>query len=424
MKKILTITLSILLVITAFIPVYGALDSPENEEDEQQIENIPEVLELSLEDAIEYALVHNKDVNIAELNIKKAQVAYDQSKRQIKKSKDMQEEYENMISPSDMPKDDMSEEQYLGYVEAYNSMRSVFTNPDTIVQQKLFDNGATERSIDLSLQMPTYNKDLTINQVKYNVEKAYYDLKLAEEQANIVKESFELANKQYEQSKKMHELGTISTQQLLSIELGVSQAQSGLDAATMGYELQKMSFNNTLGLPLDQEIVLTSDIEYKEHEAIDLEKSIKLALENNAGLKISQESYEISKLTLEAIKVRYPEITYKYREQEVAVEQALKNLESAKNGVEMGVRAAYLSLTTAEKQINTYKKAVQKAQKALELAELSFELGQGTSNEVTQARIELMNAKKSLAEQVHSYNMALLDFNYSTGLGKNPVPGM
>lgn len=292
------------------------------------------------------------------------------------------------------------------------------------MQQSLIDNGGFERSIDLSLQIPTYNKELTINQVKYNVEKAYYDLKLAEEQVNIAKESLELANKQYEQSKKMHELGTISTQQLLSIELAVSQAQSGFDAAMMGYELQKMSFNNTLGLPLDQKIVLTSDIEYKEHEDIDLDESIKTALENNAGLKIAQENYEISKLTLQATKVRYPEITYKYREQEIAVEEALKNLETAKNGVEMGVRSAYLSLITSEKQINTYEKAVQNAQKALELAELSFELGQGTSNEVTQARIDLMNAKKSLAEQIHSYNMALLDFDYSIGLGKNPVPSM
>lgn len=43
MKKIITITLSILLIITVFIPAYGALDSDENEENvenEQQVEEL------------------------------------------------------------------------------------------------------------------------------------------------------------------------------------------------------------------------------------------------------------------------------------------------------------------------------------------------------------------------------------------------
>lgn len=40
-----------------------------------------------------------------------------------------------------------------------------------------------------------------------------------------------------------------------------------------------------------------------------------------------------------------------------------------------------------------------------------------------EANINLMNTKKELTSQIHAFNMALLDFQYSTGLGKTPLLG-
>lgn len=372
----------------------------ENQVATEEVDGLPEVIELTLEDAIKYALEHNRDLKIQDINIKKAEVNYDDNIRAVK-------QYEK-IKDMDIP----------------SLPRTTPTSPDSIVDRKLLDLGVIKRSLELSVNIAKWNKQTKENEIKYNVEKAYYDLLLAERQMDIAGESLQLANEQYEHSKKMYELGTMSNQQLLAVELAVSQAQSGYDAANMAYELQKMNFNNTLGLSLDQEAALTDEIQYKEHEEINLQEALAQAMENNASLKVAQENYELAELTLQAVKARYPEITYRYREQEIEVEQAAKSLEMAKNGIEMGVRSAYLQLITAEKQIKTYEKAVEQAQRALELAELSFELGQSTSTEVTQARIQLMDAKNNLAKQIHAYNMALLDFKYSTGLGKTQISGM
>ena len=84
----------------------------------------------------------------------------------------------------------------------------------------------------------------------------------------------------------------------------------------------------------------------------------------------------------------------------------------------MQVRSAAVNLTTAEKQIATFEKAVFQASEGVRIAELSFELGQNTPTEVAQANINLMNAKKNLAQQIHAFNMALLDYKYSIGIGK------
>ncbi|HMM69937.1 MAG TPA: TolC family protein, partial [Gudongella oleilytica] len=97
---------------------------------------------------------------------------------------------------------------------------------------------------------------------------------------------------------------------------------------------------------------------------------------------------------------------------------AEQNLQSLTIGIEMQVRTSILNLQTAKKQIETFEKAVFQASEGVRIAELSFELGQNTATEVAQANLNLMNAKKNLAQQIHAYNLALLDFEYSTGIGK------
>lgn len=396
MKRFMSFVLAVVMLFSI-----GAVACAEDNNVSEVKEN--KEVELSFKQAIEYALEHSRDVKIQDLDMKRAELKYDQDRSATRNFKESIEEYE------DLPD------------EIKSQLRGE-TIP--IIERELLDLGVLERQAKLSKQISIWNKEIKENEIKYNVEKAYFDLLQSEKDLEIAREGLELVNRQYEQSKKMYELGTISRQQLLSVELAVSQAQSGLDMATMGYELQKMSFNNTLGLPLDQKVKLTDKIEYKEHEEISLEESIQAAKENSAMLKVSQEGFELSELTFKAVKARHSTPNqYKYREQEIAVEQSAKNLDMAKNGVEMSVRAAYYSLITAEKQIKTYEKAVENAQKAYELTELSYELGQNTANDVTKARIDLMDAKKNLSKQIHAYNLALLDYKYSIGLGKNTISG-
>lgn len=398
MKRLLSFILVTVMLFSISVITY-AEDSVLNEIDPNK------EIELSLEQAIDYALKHSRDVKIQDLDTKRAELKYDQDRKALR-------DYRNNKDLIDDASNASREEK------ASNDL-DILTMID---QKEYFDLGIIDRQAKLTKQISIWNKEIKENEIKYNVEKAYFDLLQSEKDMEIAKEGLELANKQYEQSKKMYELGTISHQQLLSVELAVSQAQSGYDMALMGYELQKMSFNNTLGLSLGQKVKLTDKIEYKTHEEIKLEEAIKAANESSAMLKVSKESYELSELTFKAVRAKHVTPNqYKYREQEIAVEQAAKNLDTAKNGVEMSVRSAYHSLITAEKQIKTYEKAVENAEKAYELTELSYNLGQNTSNDVTKARIDLMDAKKNLSKQIHAYNLALLDFKYSIGLGKNTI---
>lgn len=389
-NKLMSLILIFVLVLQITAVAYG--EEPVIQEGAEQTTTT--ILELTKEEALELALQNSMELEVKRLELLKAEVSYKDDIRGIKKSEDNIE---------------------------YFPLRDPLTGaliPDSAINRVLIKNGAARRGVELALNIAKWNLAMTENKVSYNVEKAYFDLIQAEKDYQIAGESLKLAEKQLEQGKLRYQLGMISKQQLLGLELGYSQTKSGFDASAMVSELQRMSFNNTVGLTLDKAVELTDKVQSREYEEIDLDASIKKALEENGGVRIYKENYELSKLTLQAVRARYPENTFRYREQEAETKKAEQSLLQIMNGVEMGVRSAYLSLKTSEKQIATFELAVKQAEEALRITELSFQLGQNTANDVTQANINLMNAKKSLAQQIHAFNLALLDFEYSTGIGK------
>lgn len=377
-----------------FASMQMKVDAKEADKIEMEAKAEQKTMSFSLKGAKEYALANSRDMEIQRLEIQKAEVAYEDNIRGVRTGE------KNVDS---MPiRDPITGEAI----------------PGADVNIALIEKGVSRRTVAFPYQIAKWNLEMKENQVKYNVEKAYFDYLQMKKELEIAEENLKLSQKQYEYGKLKLDVGMISNQQLLGLEMGVLQAQGICDTTKMYFELQLMSFKNTLGVPFNQQIILTDSIVYRDYEPIDLAKSIKKGLENNIGIKMSQESYEISKLTLDAIKGRYPENTFRYREQAVEIAKAANQLGAAKSGVEMGVRSAYLNLQTAEKQIKTYEMTIRQAEEAVRLAEISFDLGQNTATEISQANINLMNAKSNLSKQIHSFNMALLDYEYSIGNGK------
>ncbi|MBU5676512.1 TolC family protein [Alkaliphilus sp. MSJ-5] len=389
-------TLITLTVVSNGVPTFATEQATGKEYNEsvkqEYIDKQANTITLSLEEAVEYALENSKDIIIQNIELEKAELAYKQGIKDAKNN-------ERIID--DIP---------TGEIDS--------------VSRELIDTGVPRRSVELTYQVAQWNLKIKENQIKYNVEKSYFDLSQVKKEVEIAEENLNLTQKQYNSGKLKYDVGIISEQELLGLEMGLSKAQTAYDSAKVYYDLQLMNFQNTSGLTFDKEVVLIDSIEYKEYEPINIKESIKQAIENNTMVKIGQESYELSELTFDAIKIKYPDITYKYKEQEAEVAKAAKNLETVKNGVEMGVRAAYLNLLTAEKQIKTLEKNIEQAERMARLAEVSLDLGQGTSIEVLQANLNLMSAKKDLSSQIHAFNMALLDYEYSIGIGKTPISGM
>ncbi|QUH19162.1 TolC family protein [Alkaliphilus sp. B6464] len=398
-KFIAMSTLITLTVVSNGVPTFAtgqttAIEHKENTKIEAAKDK-EEVLKLTLEDAIKYALEHNKDITIQDIKIEKQQFEYDQNIRDIK-SYNRSEQGMMDIPPAIYPA----------------------VTPEVSINKELYELGAVERYVNFTLQQSKWDKDMLINDITNKVSKAYYDLLLKQEEKKIAEENLKLAQKQYNDNKLLLDNGQISEHQLLMTKMSVTQAQSAYEAAKTMYEVQLLSFNNVLGANLDTKVILLDNITYSEQETINIEKAIEQAFKNNVSLKAVKENYEIQKLVAEALSIKYPSMTYRYKEQQIAIEEAEKNVQSVESLIEMGLRAAYFNLTSVRDNIGIYEESIELAERSLKLAELNYELGMSTIKEVSEARIALMNAKKSYMNHLHMYNTALIDFQDSMGLGR------
>lgn len=384
----------LVLIFFIFMTSISFADSNVTSSEDTNIQNEITAIELDLEKSVRIALENNLEVIISNVELDKAKILFES---EIKNIRDLERNIDLIFS----------RDPVTGY-----------RLEDAAINKTLVKNGAMRRSVELNKNRAEWNVEITANRISYNVKKAYYDLLKGKKEFDITKESFDLSQKYYLDGNLKYRLGLISKQQLLGLQMNEQQASSSVIGAEHVYNLQLINFKKLIGIPFDTELILAELMEPNEYGEISLEDSIDKALFNNAGAKLSKESYELARLNLEAIKVKYPEITYRYQEELINLLKAELNLTNTQGLVEMGVRSAYLSLKTSEKQIATFELAVKQAEEALRITELSFQLGQNTANDVTQANINLMNAKKSLAQQIHAFNLALLDFEYSTGIGK------
>lgn len=369
----------ILTILTAFMLSSSILVYAEEEKSTREPQ-ISKTMSFTIDEAVEYALGHNRDIKIQDIYIEKAELDSSKILYDMKKYAD----YE-------------------------------------VITRRLKDSGATERGATLQRGIADWNKEITRNEIKYNTRKKYYELFKSTEMVKVAKEGLDLSKNVYDQSVLKHKLGVISSQQLLFTETELKQAESNLDNAKLDYEGQRMSFNDELGLPLTTKIGLESKITYNKNDEIDVEKAVKEGLENNAVLKVLRENHEISKLSLDAISAKFSSNTFNYKEQDIKVEETLKNLENTKNKIELQVRNSSLVAETKERQIDTYDKLVEKAENIYRLSLLSFDVGENTVNDIASSRIGLMNTKVELLNAIHSYNIAMLDFEYSRGLGTMKV---
>lgn len=391
-KKVLALVLVCTMILGAFSISYAigtdgnkasaAKGSGTVTETSQTLEN----MSFSLEQAMDYALEHSQDIAIQDAEIDAAEMEYKEAQNEL-----------------------------------YKARAAVRREEGTYPTNLQYERGVMERSNELIKDRAYWNKDIAMNAIRYDVQSAYADLLLANKSVEIAQEGLNLSQTLYDQGQVMYKVGTISKQDLLDIELALYQSQTSVDSAKMAYDMQLMSFNDTLGLPLETKIQLTDDITYQEYEDIDLSAAIKEASETNKSLYVLQENLDLQKINLEITEVQYPDNTFEYRTAAVAIPKAEKSLESVKTQLEMGVRSAYLQLLNAEKQIKTAQKSVEIAQNSYDMVQVSFKVGQSKSTDVTQAQIELMNSKTNLNQQIHAYNQALLDFQYSKGIGTNQL---
>jgi len=258
-----------------------------------------DLVSLSIDEAIEYGIKNNRNLMNAEREIL---MAYNQKWEafatglpQITANLD----YSNYIElPTSLiplekfggPPGEFSEVQFGLEQSAFGSMR---------MEQQIFDGswivGLQATKIYLETSKNFYEK--TLLEVKEGVIKLYSLVSILKEGVRLLENNVENFKKDYYEISELYNNGFEEIENVEQIKITLAQSEFLLKQTEKTYDNQKELLKLILGIKLDDQLVLTTDVEKFISGDIVFNKSIvDFIPENNIDIKISKNAFETKKL--------------------------------------------------------------------------------------------------------------------------------
>ena len=258
-----------------------------------------DLVSLSIDEAIEYGIKNNRNLMNAEREIL---MAYNQKWETIATGLPQitaNLDYSNYIElPTSLiplekfggPPGEFSEVQFGLEQSAFGSMR---------MEQQIFDGswivGLQATKIYLETSKNFYEK--TLLEVKEGVIKLYSLVSILKEGVRLLENNVENFKKDYYEISELYNNGFEEIENVEQIKITLAQSEFLLKQTEKTYDNQKELLKLILGIKLDDQLVLTTDVEKFISGDIVFNKSIvDFIPENNIDIKISKNAFETKKL--------------------------------------------------------------------------------------------------------------------------------
>jgi len=173
--------------------------------------------------------------------------------------------------------------QPLSALYAYNEIRSNFKR--------------AQLNYELSLR---YLKRTELN-IIYETSQAFYQLVAAMERKNIAQQVLEMQQEAYDIAQNKYDAGLIMEVDALTTEVDLGEASNDYRIAEVDYESQLNYFKQTLGLSLQDQVSIASDLSYEVVE-VDEEFAVTQGLANRMELRENEIQIELSKLEIKRVR--------------------------------------------------------------------------------------------------------------------------
>lgn len=305
----------------------------------------------------------------------------------------------------------------LGYVQFSSKMAMMPPVPGETYENAKATTLA-RRKLQMAVVLAENGMEQARRDVRFQVEKAYYEALKAEENLSAARAGVKRAKEQLDNATRFYSVGTAPRSDVLAAEAQLAAAQAALSGASRAREVAMMGLNRAMGRDLDAPIELKKGITYQPYGEIDLDAVVARALERRLDLIQARENLAVAEMQhdlaedllggslLEANRLER-QIT------ELAAREAKLSLQQREQQVILEIRQAYLNIKGAEERYLQLRKAVEQAQESLRLATLRYEAGVGTSLEVTVAESYLAQAESQLIGALYDYNLAIAAFRTS-----------
>jgi outer membrane protein len=339
--------------------------------------------------------------------------------------------------------------------------KDFFTNVGISLNQPLFTFNTQKANLEraeINLENAKRNYNQAEQNLIYNVKAAFYNLYKLKENVKISEERVRQNEESFETAQNKFKAGLIAEVEALQLEVDLASSRNELLNLIRSFEENLNNFKILLGLELEVNIDIVSNLTYKAI-SIDENEAVESALLNRSDLLNQENDIYLSELNLEEVSSNRQiklEMNARYgisnNEEKFAslfdellddvnvaltlsvpvwdwgqnthrVEAAEANLMSEKLNYKNLKKNIRNEITSVVNRINSAKARVEVLSKSVEIAEKSYKIslsrfksGTISSFDLAQMQLRLTEAKNNSISALIDYSLAIADLERKTYL--------
>jgi outer membrane protein TolC len=326
------------------------------------------------------------------------------------------------------------------------------------LNQLIYDFGRTSSNVKINRENVKANEqDLvtTKQTVILNVQQAYFGVLQNQRLVEVAKDVVSQTQQHLDQAQGFYQAGTRPKIDVTKAEVDLANAQLALIQTNNNFAVAQVTLNNAIGFTQPITFPVEDILGFTPRD-YQLEDIVKTAYEQRpeilqikakqrsqeATIHLAQSSYypilsgnaqylwrgshmpnEMTWDMFFGATLSIPLFSGFSSPNQVAEQRAnMKNLVSQEETLKLNIRLeaeqAYLSQKQAAEQVRVTEKAVAQAQENYELASGRYQVGVGSPLEITDAEVQLANAKANYIQALYGYKVAEARIEKATGVNK------
>jgi outer membrane protein len=326
------------------------------------------------------------------------------------------------------------------------------------LNQLIYDFGRTSNTVKINRENVKANEQdlITTKQIVIlNVQQAYFGVLQTQRLVEVAKEVVSQTKQHLDQAQGFYQAGTRPKIDVTKAEVDMANAQLALIQANNNYDVARVTLNNAIGFTQSltfpvEDILGFTPREYQLEDIVktaygqrpEIEQIKAKQRSQEAAIKLAQSSYypilsgnaqyiwrgyhmpnDMTWDMFFGATLSIPIFSGFSSPNQVSEQRAnMKNLVSQEEALKLNIRLeaeqAYLSQKQATEQIRVTEKAVGQAQENYDLASGRYKVGVGSPLEITDAEVQLANAKANYIQALYNYKVAEAKIERATGANK------
>lgn len=262
-------------------------------------------------------------------------------------------------------------------------------------------------SADIARFMIKKTRGINEDKIALAVFNAYVGVVQAGENVEYCRKALKNAQMEWNYANIKYQQGIISSLEKDIVHTQYKSAQNSLQSAEIDLTTAYQTLNELIGLSTDGRPMLSQKPAYSELGDCELETAVNRAVDANPSIWLAEQNVSLAQLQLKLFDWNSGN---SYRASEITVEKAELSAAEAREQLRQSLRDIYYNIITLEDTYLLQQEVVKLAQNSARVKTVMFEVGVATKLETQIAQLELQKAQSDLDKIVFQHEYLKLVF--------------